>query len=40
MMLRESDEVSFLVGTRINEAHHDPNLPFELGIRRAKKCGD
>lgn len=33
-LLRESDEVSFLVGTRINEAHHDPTLPFELGIRR------
>lgn len=33
-MLRKSDEVSFLVGTRINEAHHDPTLPFEMGIRR------
>lgn len=33
-MLLDSDEVSFLVGTRINEAHHDPTLPFELGIRR------
>ncbi|MCG8453120.1 MAG: serine/threonine-protein phosphatase [Spirochaetales bacterium] len=34
LLLRESDEVSFVVGTRINEAHHDPTLPFELGIRR------
>lgn len=33
-LLRDSDEVSFLVGTRINETHHDPSLPFELGIRR------
>ncbi len=33
-LLRESDEVSFLVGTRINEAHHNPTLPIELGIRR------
>ncbi|TKG90469.1 stage II sporulation protein E [Puteibacter caeruleilacunae] len=30
----ESDEIKFLVGTKINEAHQDPNLPVELEIRR------
>jgi hypothetical protein len=33
-MLRESDEIDFLIGTRINIAHQDPNLPVELEIRR------
>ncbi|MDD4597335.1 MAG: SpoIIE family protein phosphatase [Lentimicrobiaceae bacterium] len=33
-MLLESDEIHFLVGTRINIAHQDPNLPVELEIRR------
>lgn len=33
-MLRESDEVDFIIGTRINIAHQDPNLPVELEIRR------
>lgn len=33
-MLIESDEISFLVGTKINEAHQDPTLPVELDIRR------
>ncbi len=33
-MLFESDEIHFLVGTKINEAHQDPNLPVELEIRR------
>ncbi|MFP4363331.1 MAG: SpoIIE family protein phosphatase [Spirochaetia bacterium] len=30
----DSDEVVFLIGTRINEAHQDPNMPEEIGIRR------
>jgi hypothetical protein len=30
----ESDIIEFVVGTRINEAHQDPNLPVELDIRR------
>lgn len=30
----ESDEIDFLIGTRINEAHQDPSLPVELEIRR------
>jgi sulfur transfer complex TusBCD TusB component (DsrH family) len=30
----ESDEIFFLIGTRINEAHQDPSLPVELEIRR------
>jgi hypothetical protein len=33
-MLRESDMIDFVIGTRINEAHQDPNLPVELDIRR------
>ncbi len=33
-MLRESDHVRFVVGTRINEAHQDPTLPVDLEIRR------
>lgn len=32
--LLNSDEIHFLVGTKINEAHQDPNLPVELDIRR------
>lgn len=33
-MLLDSDLVHFAVGTRINEAHQDPNIPIELGLRR------
>lgn len=33
-LLMDSDQVSFLVGTKINEAHQDPNVPVEIGIRR------
>ncbi|HRY98573.1 MAG TPA: SpoIIE family protein phosphatase [Bacteroidales bacterium] len=33
-MLMESDEIHFLIGTRINEAHQDPSLPLDLEIRR------
>lgn len=33
-MLLESDEISLIVGTKINESHHDPGLPVELEIRR------
>ena len=33
-MLLNSDIVHFLVGTRINEAHQDPNIPVELELRR------
>lgn len=28
------DKITFFVGTRINEAHQDPNMPVELEIRR------
>lgn len=31
----ESDEICFLIGTHINQAHQDPNLPVELEIRRS-----
>ncbi|MFO7997480.1 MAG: stage II sporulation protein E, partial [Bacteroidales bacterium] len=30
----ESDEINFWVGTAVNIAHQDPNLPVELEIRR------
>lgn len=30
----ESDIITFVVGTRINEAHQDPTLPVDLEIRR------
>ena len=30
----ESDVIRFVVGTKINDAHQDPNLPAELDIRR------
>lgn len=33
-MLRESDVIELVVGTRINEAHQDPSLPVDLEIRR------
>ena len=33
-LLMESDRITFVVGTRINEAHQDPSLPVELEIRR------
>jgi hypothetical protein len=33
-ILLDSDDIYFVVGTRINEAHQDPNLPVELDIRR------
>lgn len=33
-LLHDSDKICFLVGTGINIAHQDPNLPVELEIRR------
>jgi hypothetical protein len=33
-MLLDSDEVHFAVGTKINQAHQDPNIPMELDLRR------
>jgi len=30
----DSDIIHFIVGTRINDAHQDPNMPVELEIRR------
>ena len=34
-LFRDHDEIIFLVGTRVNEAHQDPALPVELEIRRS-----
>ena len=33
-LMLQSDIVEFVVGTRINEAHQDPNVPIELDLRR------
>ena len=33
-MILQSDEIDFIVGTRINIAHQDPSLPVDLEIRR------
>ena len=33
-LLLDSDRITFMVGTKINEAHQDPNMPVELDIRR------
>ena len=33
-LLASHDEVHFVVGTKVNEAHQDPALPVELEIRR------
>ncbi len=33
-LLMESDAIHFIIGTRINIAHQDPNLPVDLEIRR------
>ena len=32
--MRDADRVEFCVGTKINEAHQDPNLPAELDLHR------
>ncbi len=32
--LLDRDKITFLVGTKINDAHQDPNMPVELEIRR------
>jgi hypothetical protein len=33
-LMLQSDIVEFMVGTRINEAHQNPNIPVELDLRR------
>jgi hypothetical protein len=33
-LFRESDNIRFIIGTRINIAHQDPSLPVDLEIRR------
>lgn len=34
-LIKQSDEIHFLIGTRINIAHQDPNMPIELEMRRS-----
>jgi hypothetical protein len=33
-LVQQSDEIHFIIGTRVNIAHQDPNLPMDLEIRR------
>ncbi len=33
-LMLDSDRITFIVGTKINEAHQDPNMPVELEMRR------
>jgi len=33
-MLLDTDEITILVGTKINESHHDPSLSVEIEIRK------
>jgi hypothetical protein len=33
-LFRNSDDIELVVGTKVNEAHQDPNLPVDLEIRR------
>ncbi len=33
-LVQRSDEIHFIIGTRVNVAHQDPNLPIDLEIRR------
>lgn len=33
-LFRKSDQIHFIIGTRINIAHQDPSLPIDLEIRR------
>jgi hypothetical protein len=33
-LVKQSDEIHFIIGTRVNIAHQDPNLPVELEMRR------
>ncbi len=33
-LVRQCDEIHFIIGTRINIAHQDPSLPVELEMRR------
>jgi hypothetical protein len=33
-LIIESDQIDIIVGTKINEAHQDPNVPVDLEIRR------
>jgi serine/threonine protein phosphatase PrpC len=33
-LILDSDQVHFIVGTKINEAHQDPSIPVDIGIRR------
>jgi hypothetical protein len=33
-LVRQSDEIHFIIGTRVNIAHQDPSLPVELEMRR------
>ena len=33
-LLLDSDVIEFMIGSKLNQAHYDPDLPLELGIRK------
>ena len=33
-LLLDSDVIEFMIGSTLNQAHYDPDLPLELGIRK------
>lgn len=33
-LLLDSDVIDFMIGSKLNQAHYDPDLPLELGIRK------
>lgn len=33
-LLLDSDVIYFMIGSKLNQAHYDPDLPLELGIRK------
>ncbi|MGM0381217.1 MAG: SpoIIE family protein phosphatase [bacterium] len=41
-MIKDSDYIKFVVGTKINEVHQNPNIPEDLGLRKnvVKKISD
>ena len=34
-LLLDSDCIEFIVGTKVNEAHQDPDMPMDLELRRS-----
>ena len=34
-MITAHDSIEFVVGTKVNESHQDPNMPQDLELRRS-----